>query len=214
MTPFETTSVLIPSGKRCEDRVAVIESDGGVVIVVADGAGGIGDGAAAADRVISEVKSSASLSMRTSEWCDLLRQIDLRVGPGQSTCVVAAVTQNGIHGASVGDSEAWLFEDGERIDLTKHQVRKPLLGTQQAIPVGFSHPENRGVLLVATDGFCKYIRPKALAAEISWIDFAVMARKLADQVRLPSGAIWDDVGIVACRRRVRTPPRMRFDLDG
>jgi serine/threonine protein phosphatase PrpC len=198
MTPFETTSVLVPSGKRCEDRIAVIESDAGVVIVVADGAGGIGDGAAAADRVISEVKSSASLSMRTSEWCDLLRQVDLRVGPGQSTCVVAAVTQNGIQGASVGDSEAWVFEGGEWTDLTRHQIRKPLLGTQLTTPVGFSHPENRGVLLVATDGFCKYIRPKALA----------------DQVRLPSGAIWDDVGIVVCRRRVRTPPRMRFDLDG
>ena len=39
MLPFETTSITVAYQQRCEDRVKVVELDGGLVIVVADGAG-------------------------------------------------------------------------------------------------------------------------------------------------------------------------------
>jgi serine/threonine protein phosphatase PrpC len=201
MTKFETTSITVPSRQRCEDRVKVIELDGGVVIVVADGAGGTGSGEEAAETVVREVAASASLEHDTEAWCKILRQTDYRVSNGESTCVVVARSAKGIVGTSVGDSRAWLLENDDINDLTTHQVRKPLLGSGEAQPVGFSWPFSQGLLLVCTDGFCNYVRRETLLKKILWIDFDVLARKLVEMVRLPSGELWDDIGIVACKPR-------------
>lgn len=55
MAKFETTSLTVAYQNRCEDRVCIVEMDGGVVIVVADGAGGSRAGGEAAETVIREV---------------------------------------------------------------------------------------------------------------------------------------------------------------
>jgi hypothetical protein len=78
--------------------------------------------------------------------------------------------------------------------------------------LGFSRPPSRGLLLVCTDGFCNYVRREALLREILWIDFAVLARKLVEMVRLPSGEMWDDVGIVVCRPRRPVRSRTRHEI--
>jgi serine/threonine protein phosphatase PrpC len=212
MLPFETTSITVAYQQRCEDRVKVVELDGGVVIAVADGAGGTGAGAAAAETVIREVAVAAALERDADGWCEVLRQTDHRVGAGESTCVVVARSAGGIVGASVGDSRAWLLEDDQVNDLTRGQLRKPLLGTGAARPVGFSHPPSPGLLLVCTDGFCNYVRREALLREILWIDFSVLARRLVEMVRLPSGDLWDDIGIVACRPRRPLRSRTRYEI--
>jgi serine/threonine protein phosphatase PrpC len=187
MQGFETTSATVAYRQRCDDRVKVIDFDEGVVIVVADGAGGTSAGGQAADTVIREITASASLEHDAASWCAILRQIDHGIGAGESTCVVVARSPRGIVGASVGDSKAWLLENDDLNDLTLNQVRKPLLGTGEARPVGFSHPASPGLLLVCTDGFANYVRRETLLREILWIDFAVLARKLVEMVRLPSG---------------------------
>jgi PPM family protein phosphatase len=212
MLLFETTSITVAYRQRCEDRVKVVELDGGLVIAVADGAGGTSAGAAAAEMVIREVAAAASLERDADGWCEVLRQTDQRVGAGESTCVVVARTAGGIVGASVGDSRAWLLEEDQVIDLTRGQARKPLLGTGAARPVGFGYPPSPGLLLVCTDGFCNYVRREALLREILWIDFAVLARRLVEMVRLPSGDLWDDIGIVACRPRRPLRSRVRDEI--
>jgi hypothetical protein len=214
MHPFETTSITVAYQHRCEDRVQVLDFDDGVVIAVADGAGGTGAGGEAAETVIRELTAAASLEHDATTWCDLLKQIDYRIGSGESTCVVVAWSPQGIVGASVGDSRAWLLENDDFIDLTKSQIRKPLLGSGEAHPVGFQHPASQGLLLVSTDGFCNYVRRDKLLKEILWIDFAVLARKLVEMVRLPSGELWDDIGIVACRPRWPVRNRQRYELTG
>jgi serine/threonine protein phosphatase PrpC len=214
MLCFETTSVTVACRQRCEDRVKVIELDGGVVIVVADGAGGSSAGAEAADTVIREVSARASLEHDQETWCQILRQADHRIGAGEATCVVVARSTRGLAGASVGDSRAWLLDASGLNDLTKGQHRKPLLGSGEARPVGFAASPSHDLLLVCTDGFSNYVRREALLREVLWIDFAVLARKLVEMVRLPSGDLWDDIGIVACRPRpVRR--RTRYEIpDG
>lgn len=212
MAGFETTTVTVPYRSRCEDRVKVLDFDDGVVIAVADGAGGTGAGDQAAETVIREITASASLGHDKAAWCSILQQIDFRVGVGESTCVVVACSSQGIVGASVGDSQAWFIANGELQDLTENRVRKPLLGSGKAVPTGFSHPSAQGLLLVATDGFCNYVHRDQLMKDILWIDFVVLARKLAEMVRLPSGDLWDDIGIVACRPRPRVAQRRRYNL--
>jgi serine/threonine protein phosphatase PrpC len=213
MHPFETAFLTVPYQRRCEDRVTVIEDGDRVVIAVADGAGGSGAGDQAAAAVIREITASVPLAHDQDSCCRLLAQIDCRIGDGESTGVVVAVCPEGICGASVGDSKAWLIHDGALTDLTRDQVRKPLLGSGRAKPVGFSHGPLEGILIVSTDGFCNYVKQATLLREILWIDFAVLPRKLVEMVRLPSGDLWDDVGIVVCRQRPAIHGRKRYELS-
>jgi serine/threonine protein phosphatase PrpC len=124
-----------------------------------------------------------------------------------------AVEDGGAAGATVGDSQAWLMVDGTLVDLTQNRIRKPLLGSGEANPQGLSHPLTSGLLIVATDGFCNYVRREQLLKEILRDDFAVLARRLVEMVRLPSGALWDDVGMVVCRPRPIVRQRQRYSLD-
>lgn len=211
---FETKTIAVPYRGRCEDRVTVIERDDGVVIAVADGAGGIGAGDQAAEAVIREITAVASLAHDENAWCGILRQIDCRVGVGESTCVVVACSEHGLVGATVGDSQAWLIRNGELRDLSANRVRKPLLGSGAAVPIGFSHSSTEGLLLVATDGFCNYVKRDQLMKDIPWIDFQVLPRKLVEMVRLPSGELWDDIGIVVCRLRHNTGKRTSYNFIG
>ncbi len=207
MARFETAYLTEPYRERCEDRVAVFPREDRTVIVVADGAGGVGYGDLAAETVIREVGND-HLDITTAEaWETELRQIDLRIGVGESTAVIADLRSDAIVGASVGDSRAWIVSDGEIVDLTVNQIRKPLLGSGDARPTRFSHGPLNGTLIVATDGFCNYVKRDRLTSMVAQADFFEIPRRCVELVRLPSGDLWDDIGIVACR--VPRPRRTR-----
>jgi hypothetical protein len=76
--------------------------------------------------------------------CDLLRCIDdapaRDPATGETAAVVASVSTEGILGANVGDSGAWRIAPGGVPDLTTHQLRKPLLRAEMAVPVPFAAP--------------------------------------------------------------------------
>ena len=103
--------------------------------------------------------------------------------------------------------------DGPDItDLTRTQIRKPLLGSQSAKPAPFWHGPLNGVLLVGSDGFFDYAKRDRITRIIGRTDFFAIPRACIDMVRLPSGELWDDTAVVACRvRRVRTS-RKRFAI--
>ena len=212
MALYETTSVTVAGESRCEDRLAVLEFADRLVIVIADGAGGSGGGDEAAETVVREVTTAASEPRNAESWAKVLGQIDHRIGRGESTFWFAELSDAGVQGASVGDSSAWLVRDEQLLDLTRDQVRKPLLGSTAAKPVGFSSAFSRGLLILSTDGFSKYVKRESLLQQVHWLDFAVLGRKLVDMVRLTSGQLWDDVSIVACRRRARVG-RKQFTLS-
>jgi hypothetical protein len=153
---------------------------------------------------VREVKAAFSATKTESGWVAVLSEIDCRIGVGESTAVIVDVLASGICGASVGDSQAWLIRDGELDNLTSRQVRKPLLGSGEATPVGFSRTTFAGILLVATDGFCNYVKRSELVRRIADFEFCELPRKLVEMVRLKSGELWDDVGIVACRTSTAT----------
>ena len=211
MSLIESISATEKYRERCEDRVDIINEDHRTVIVVADGAGGIGSGDLAAESVVNFVKSNYKNTHSANDWVNLLRQIDSRIDAGESTAVVVDIRPYGIAGASVGDSQAWILNDGIT-DLTCNQIRKPLIGSGQSEPIGFTHSPLDGLLIVATDGLFDYAKRDEINDLVLQSDFYAISRNCIDLVRLPSGDMWDDVGIVVARNKPEHRTRQKFDI--
>lgn len=212
MTFLETAQAAQSYRDRCEDRVAVVSSGERTVIVVADGAGGIGAGDVAAETVVREIASAVPNVHSADEWVQVLRQIDSLVTSGESTAIVVDVRPYGIAGASVGDSESWIISAEGITDLTENQVRKPLLGSGAAAPVAFTHARLNGLLIAATDGFFGYAKRIAVSRLLARSDFYSIPRACIEMVRLPSGDLWDDTAIVAARIKPRQRTRKRYTV--
>jgi serine/threonine protein phosphatase PrpC len=188
---------------RGEDRIFVQTSSGdGVLIAVADGAGGVSGGAAAADaacRVVSSADWTAWLCYLDRDM--VARRARRKTATMGLAAVVALEVANGIvRGASVGDCEAWVFAPGGVWDLTSAQVRKPLLGEGVAEPVDFEGPlPGAGTLVVATDGLWKYTTTARMATAVALHSVDDTPAALVDLVRLPNGKLQDDIAIVVAR---------------
>jgi hypothetical protein len=193
----------LESNGRGENRVMVEHADGRTLIVVADGAGGTGNGAAAAEMACSMVAGVFRRgTMSTDSWTAELSAIDrnlLTAARGGQTTVVAVEIEGGeVRGASVGDSGCWAIDSLGFVELTSSQNRKPLVGTGAAMPTGIGPTTLPARLLVATDGLLKYC-PRAEIDRIAvtgTVEGAVEG--LISKVRLPSGKFQDDVAIALC----------------
>jgi serine/threonine protein phosphatase PrpC len=115
---------------------------------------------------------------------------------GQCTAVVVEISEGRVVGASVGDSGAWLLTGKAIVDLTENQHRKPLLGSDEALPMGFGPIELSGRQLIATDGLFKYATETDIAQRATALSVNDAVDKLIAGVRLLSGALQDDVAIV------------------
>jgi serine/threonine protein phosphatase PrpC len=176
-----------------DDRCGVWKRGESLVLAVADGAGGTGGGAAAAELVMQECEK-----FDLGDCEELLFRCDQLMIPtgGETTAVIAVVDEKGVRGASVGDSGAWLIESA--VDLTSGQERKPLIGSGRACPVPFAS-RFAGTLLVASDGLLKYAAAAKIRELASQPDLDQIPAQLVDAVRLPSGDLQDDVCVIVCR---------------
>ncbi len=212
MALFEISHLVEAYRERCEDRIEVIADGNRTLIVVADGAGGTGDGHNAADSVIRETKASYAAISSSTDWSQFLSQLDFRVPAGETTAVIVDIHPDRILGASVGDSCAWVIDGPDITDLTRTQVRKPLLGSHKAKPAPFWHGPLDGILLVGSDGFFDYAKRDKITPLIGRTDFFSIPRACVDMVRLPSGELWDDTAVVVCRVQRASAPRKRFSI--
>ena len=181
------------------DRALAVPTAQGYLLALADAAGNSGSGAVAAERLVGLVAKLTEHSAAT-DWFEALCALDDELSRGgsggQTTAIVACVSGNRITGASVGDSSAWLISPaGEMTDLTARQRRRPLLGSGEALPVLFDAELNGARLLVASDGL-KYATAEQICALVHHGTVAEAADVLASCVRLPSGALQDDVAVV------------------
>ena len=180
--------------------MAVWQRDAGLIVTLADGAGGVGAGAAAAQTIID---GAAAWTPASSDAGALLRDLDRRLAgstAGQSTAVVLYLSASGLVGASVGDSGAWIIRDGSLDDITGAQNRKPLVGSGAAAPVAFgAGPLAGGTLLVASDGLLKFGKRTDIARIAALPDLASAALELMSLVTLRSGEVPDDVTVALCR---------------
>jgi hypothetical protein len=196
MRTFTWASATASGHAKSEDRVDVNPCGDALVVTVADGAGGARGGGAAADAVVAKV---VSLLVRpkldpfdTRIWSQALIELDgelHRSRAGEATAVIAVVTDHGLCGVSVGDSEAWMVVDGRVEHLTNAQDRARV-GSGRANPVVFHRPKLVGSLVVATDGLFKHTPAQAIAT-CTPMD----ANKLVTLPRLPSGMYPDDVAV-------------------
>jgi len=212
MSQIETTSTTKKYRERCDDRVDVIHADQRTVIVVADGAGGTGAGDLAAEFVIREVRSSYATIHSADDWADLLLQTDKQISVGESTAIIVDIRPYGIAGASVGDSQAWIICDGQITDLTGDQIRKPLIGSGMSQPVAFTHSSLEGLLIAATDGFFDYAKRDEITRLVAQSEFYEISQKCIELVQLPSGELWDDVGIVVGRNKPQQRTKTKHEI--
>lgn len=180
--------------------------------VVADGAGGMSGGGEAAEAVLDQVRrcvSQADALLVPALWQNLLERVAADLDEvGQTTGLVVATDGRVVVGASVGDSEAWLVGvDGLR-DLTAAQQRKPLLGGGPIEARSFEAEMSLGdTLLLASDGVVKYASPPRIGGCLLGRSGSLdeLPRALLELVRLPSGALCDDVAVVLVRASTATP---------
>ncbi|HEY4244811.1 MAG TPA: SpoIIE family protein phosphatase [Kofleriaceae bacterium] len=186
----------VEAGDSDQDRVRIYDGpDGALILALADGAGGTGGGAEAADAIVAAARGGG-------DFAQLLAALDrdgARLGFGQATAVLALLTADRIVGASVGDSGAWLVTASDRIDLTAHQQRKPLVG-DGCTPVAFSAAVPPGAtILIASDGLLRYAPATAIAAAVRAPDLRGVPATLIDLVRLRNGRLQDDVSLIVAR---------------
>lgn len=122
-----------------QDRGAVIETSTGLVLVVADGAGGRSGGTEAAATAVESVRQKANQLRDASACVALLQSMDQAISQdrvaGETTCALAVVTRNSVYGASVGDSGVWVIKESGFVNLAERQSRKPFIGSGSALPI-------------------------------------------------------------------------------
>lgn len=102
-----------------------------------------------------------------------------------------------------GDSGAWMLIGKVILDLTENQRHKPLLGSDEAMPIGFGPIELSGRLLIATDGLFKYATESDIAQRAMGVSVNTAVARLIEGVRLRSGTLQDDIAIILVERVVK-----------
>lgn len=185
-----------------QDRILWLEGDGMIGVALADGMGGMGGGTLAAETAVQatmdELAALPGLAL-APQWPGLFHAIDKHVNgtqhAGETTLVALESDGKIVCGASSGDSEAWVIKGGLVNDLTKHQMRKPLVGSGQADPVSFTAKLDGGLLLVASDGLFRYTNALKICDVVKRVPLPDLPKALVDLVRLKSGKLQDDVAV-------------------
>ena len=118
-----------------------------------------------------------------------------------STGVIVEIGNGRLHGASCGDSVAWLIHKDSVTEITEHQERKPLLGAGGR-PVAFGSTPFVGTLLVASDGLVNYAPRTAIVSASLGENIFSSANVLVELPRMRSGNYPDDVAVILTRANV------------
>ena len=180
-----------------QDRADIFARGETAVLVVADGAGGIGDGAAAADLVLERARDIVLDPnfdlLAPTRWTTWMKELGAEVKRvGESTVVVVVLTPGMLVHASAGDSEAWIVEPTGVVKLTK---RTPRLGSGSEAPHVAARGELAGRLVVATDGLFRHAPHEEILRLVRTEKFGAVGDAL---VALAGNA--DDVAVLVAER--------------
>jgi serine/threonine protein phosphatase PrpC len=203
---YEYAQATASSRVRSQDSVGVYERGDVLVVVLADGGGGLRTGEAASRSVVAVVEAAVADPQFALEdvrpWVDLFLATDASLvasRAGETTGIVVVLGSHGLIGFSIGDSEAWVVTVAGIDNLTVGQHTRHRLGSRQATLVIFERPQLAGVLLVATDGLFKYASAPVISEIVRSGTIREAAQRLLDLVRLRSGKMAEDVAAVLVR---------------
>ena len=204
MSPrFSFVRALASNRHKSEDAAEVFERGETLILVLADGAGGMRGGAMASGALVAAVRAAVADPVFAVEdvqyWADLFRVVDAALAKnmvGETTGVVVVLGSRKLIGVSTGDSEAWVLRATEVDDLTRGQQTKQRLGSGRVEPAVFERAALSGTLVVATDGLFKYAAPDVIARIVRASAIRIAAEELIGLVRLRSGTLADDVALV------------------
>lgn len=200
---YEISSYIEQQGKEGDDALLVLERAGVIWFCVSDGAGGSSGGKSAALYVVKafEKLSESNECCRPEDFEAFLMKIDSEMSRekncGEATAVLGKIESNIITGVSVGDSEAWLFNNDYEYQITSLQNHKPLLGSGFARPIGFGPTILESVLLVGSDGLFKYSKFNLIQGHLAALS---NAEKIANLAKLGTGKLQDDVSAIVIRK--------------
>jgi len=207
--------LLASSRPNSEDRAEAFECGEDLVVVIADGAGGLRGGAEASEVLVVAVRTAVhdrSFDVRDpARWLRIFADVDLSLSAkmtGETTGLIVVLSVAGVVGVSAGDSEAWIVRPTSIDDLTKEQS-KVRLGSGRASPVVFERESLDGVLVAGTDGLFKYAASDRIAAAVRDCSTMEATEHLVGLVRLTSGAFPDDVAVVVVATRPNDGERGR-----
>ena len=190
------------SGKVNEDAFAMWSGPRLRCAIVADGAGGTGNGKRAAQEAVAIALAAAQSGRLDNESAlsGLLYHIDQHLAlvgeGGMTTLVMVLIDGEELVGAAVGDSVAWTLDgQGELLDLTESASRKPLLGSGSAIVRSFCCRLNNRLLLM-TDGAYRYVPLAQSMRLFGTADLAAGAKNHFAAIRAAQGQLPDDATVV------------------
>ena len=205
-----TVAIEIRSGGRNEDRARYFSTPERSVFVLADGAGGVGGGAIAAEIVVQEAQSLFQHRHKSAYDALVAAEQKLALLGCMSTGVIVELSNGQLNGASCGDSVAWLICQDRVLELSSGQFRKPLLG-DGGMPVSFGPILFVGRLMLSSDGLVNYVLSDAIIRAATQYDIADAAKALVELPRLKSGAFPDDVAILLAESTSEVVPRSPLD---
>ena len=85
---------------------------------------------------------------------------------------------------------------GSVTDLTQYQKSKPLLGSDNATPIGFGPVPCARRVLVGSDGLFKYVPHDRIRDLASTLVLAEVPAALVAEARFRSGALQDDIAVI------------------
>jgi len=150
--------------EACDDRAAAARAGSGTLLVIADGATGVGFGGVAADTFVEAILSGPGDLGLPERFMLADDRIAERGIDGDTTGIALVRSPDRIAGCSAGDSEAWFFpEGGVPVDLTGGQSRRPRIGNG-AFPCAFMLPNlPKGIVVAGSDGFWRWTDPGRVA---------------------------------------------------
>ena len=163
-------------GKRAnqQDSMAVLEIDGGLLAVVADGMGGLRNGELVSQRIVQTLSMEAK-RLRTNQLQGNMLplvsrandEVNRLLGPNGlyksgSTMVAAVADLNQLSWVSVGDSRIYLYRAGKLLQLNReHNYEADLLiqavNHQISFQEAWNHPKKASVSSFLGMGNLKYV---------------------------------------------------------
>lgn len=199
-----SASVMKSSSRKNDDLIDVSIKNGKLVVLVADGATGFGYGHLAAKALADHLGTAFNPDFTSREIKSFLIEADAAVRSAcaaeaegaDTTGIVFTLSDGKIEGASVGDSQAFVF-NSSALELTASQRQRPRIGNG-GYPQDFSATVSPGdILVAATDGLWNCVEP----SEVERICFSSrspeeMVSNLLARSKTSDGRYDDDVSIV------------------